>query len=172
MGTSCSLGVRRSRLVPGNAWLGLGGSAHGARGYRGAMSEQNTHGNRVVWFDLPVKDLNRAAAFYGAVLKIKVDRESGGGMEFAVLEHGPGNGGCLVVKPEDVPLEADIHKGPLLYLGVEGRIDEATAMVTELGGRVLTPVHSVGPHGFRSIVLDSEGNRVALHSEQRPSEAS
>jgi predicted enzyme related to lactoylglutathione lyase len=29
---------------------------------------------------------------------------------------------------------------------------------------VLEPTHGIGPHGFRAIVLDSEGNRIALHS--------
>jgi hypothetical protein len=29
----------------------------------------------------------------------------------------------------------------------------------------LEPKHSIGPHGFRAIVLDSEGNRIALHSK-------
>ena len=31
-------------------------------------------------------------------------------------------------------------------------------------GKVLKPIHPIGPHGYRAIVLDSEGNRVALHS--------
>ena len=30
------------------------------------------------------------------------------------------------------------------------------------GGQVVDDVHSIGPHGFRAIVLDSEGNRLAL----------
>jgi len=25
-------------------------------------------------------------------------------------------------------------------------------------------IESIGPHGFRAIVMDSEGNRIALHS--------
>jgi predicted enzyme related to lactoylglutathione lyase len=32
------------------------------------------------------------------------------------------------------------------------------------GGTVLNPSHAIGTHGFRAIILDSEGNRVALHS--------
>ena len=32
------------------------------------------------------------------------------------------------------------------------------------GGKILKTRHSIGPHGFRAIVLDSEGNRIALHS--------
>jgi uncharacterized protein len=33
-----------------------------------------------------------------------------------------------------------------------------------MGGKVVKPVHSIGPHGFRAVILDSEGNRIALHS--------
>jgi predicted enzyme related to lactoylglutathione lyase len=36
---------------------------------------------------------------------------------------------------------------------------------TEQGGKVVQEIHSIGPHGFRAIILDSEGNRIALHSE-------
>jgi hypothetical protein len=33
------------------------------------------------------------------------------------------------------------------------------------GNRVsFEPVHAIGPHGFRAVILDSEGNRLALHS--------
>jgi len=33
------------------------------------------------------------------------------------------------------------------------------------GGKILIPKHPIGPYGFRAVVLDSEGNRVALHSD-------
>ena len=52
----------------------------------------------------------------------------------------------------------------LLYLNVDGRIKDAVEQVSKLGGAVLEDVHSIGPHGFRAIVRDSEGNRVVLHS--------
>jgi predicted enzyme related to lactoylglutathione lyase len=47
---------------------------------------------------------------------------------------------------------------------VDGRIRDAVSRTPELGGRVLEPTHAIGPHGFRAVVLDSEGNRIALHS--------
>lgn len=46
----------------------------------------------------------------------------------------------------------------------DGRIRNAVARVTALGGKVLEPAHAIGPHEFRAVVLDSEGNRIALHS--------
>jgi predicted enzyme related to lactoylglutathione lyase len=49
-------------------------------------------------------------------------------------------------------------------LNVDGRIRDAAEQVVPHGGTVIEAVHAIGPHGFRAIVLDSEGNRVALHS--------
>jgi predicted enzyme related to lactoylglutathione lyase len=51
-----------------------------------------------------------------------------------------------------------------MYLNAQGRLDEAVAAVAPNGGKVLKPKHNIGPYGFRAIVLDSEGNRIALHS--------
>ena len=52
----------------------------------------------------------------------------------------------------------------LLYFNCEGRLDEAIAVVEPNGGKVLEQKHQIGPYGFRAVVLDSEGNRIALHS--------
>jgi predicted enzyme related to lactoylglutathione lyase len=125
------------------------------------MSDFNAQHNRVVWFDLPVVDLDRAGAFYQAVLGVKVHKENFGDVAFCVVEHEQGNGGCLVVDPAKVS-----SGGPLMYLNVDGRIRDAVASVTRLGGKVLQDVHAIGPHGFRAVVQDSEGNRVALHSSR------
>jgi predicted enzyme related to lactoylglutathione lyase len=125
------------------------------------MSDLNAVHNRIVWFDLPVVDLDRAAAFYRAVLAIAVDKEQFDNFSFCVLEHGDGNGGCLVPKPQEVTGTAGI----LVYMNVNGRIRDAVRKVEANGGKVLEPTHAIGPHGFRAIVLDSEGNRIALHSE-------
>lgn len=123
------------------------------------MSDFNSKHNRAVWFDIPVADLDRAARFYGAVLGIKIHKETFGEFTFCVLDHHDGNGGCLVVKPDEVSTG-----GILVYLNVDGRIRDAVAQVQQHGGKVLEPVHAIGPHGFRSLVQDSEGNRLALHS--------
>ena len=125
------------------------------------MSEYNRTRNRAVWVDIPVVDLDRAADFYRNVLNIEVSREQFGDVAFCVLEHAEGNGGCLVVSPEQVAPNG----GLLVYLNVDGRIRDAVAKIGENGGEVIEDVHSIGPHGFRSLVRDSEGNRIALHSD-------
>ena len=124
------------------------------------MSDFNALHNRAVWFDIPVSDLARAAEFYRVVLDVKVDDVDAGGYKFCVIEHTGGNGGCLVPNAKEISGSAGI----LLYMNVDGRIRDAVAKTPGKGGKVLEPTHGIGPHGFRAIVLDSEGNRIALHS--------
>jgi uncharacterized protein len=124
------------------------------------MSDLNAKHNRAVWFDIPVADLDRAAAFYRAVLGIAVQKHEFDGFSFCVLDHQDGNGGCLVQGAQEVTGTSGI----LLYMNAEGRIRDALSHVEAQGGRVVEPCKSIGPHGFRAVVLDSEGNRIALHS--------
>jgi predicted enzyme related to lactoylglutathione lyase len=117
--------------------------------------------NQVVWFDIPVLNLDRAIRFYGAVLGAEVSKQEFQGMALGVLPHADkGVGGCLFTHEGERPSD----HGPLLYLNAQGRLDQAVAAVEPHGGKVLQPKHPIGPHGFRAVVLDSEGNRLALHS--------
>ena len=56
------------------------------------------------------------------------------------------------------------RNGPLIYLSVEGRLDQAVKAARTSGGKVLQERQQIGPHGFRAVIVDSEGNRLALHS--------
>jgi predicted enzyme related to lactoylglutathione lyase len=117
--------------------------------------------NQIVWVDIPVLDLDRAIRFYSAVLGSAVHKQEHPGMSIGLL---PGSdsdvSGCLYTKDGEPPSD----RGPLVYLSAQGRLDEAVAAVEPNGGKVLEPKHPIGPYGFRTIILDSEGNRVALHS--------
>ena len=124
------------------------------------MSDFNSQHNRAVWFDIPVTDLDRAAAFYGAVLGVKVHKEKFDGGAFCVLDHREGNGGCLLHEPSAISSSGGI----LVYMNVDGRLRDAVGQVERLGGKVVQSVHTIGPHGCRAVVQDSEGNRIALHS--------
>ncbi len=118
--------------------------------------------HRFVWVDIPVHDLDRAIAFYAAVLGTSVTREGGPGFTFGLLAHsGSDVAGCLVLADDG---NAPSPRGALVYLNVDGRIAAAERAAVAHGGRVLQPTRGIGPHGYRAIVLDSEGNRVALHS--------
>jgi predicted enzyme related to lactoylglutathione lyase len=120
--------------------------------------------NQVVWFDMPVQELDRAMRFYSAVLGAPAQKQEFPGMSFAILSHPEETdvSGCLTPMKDCGPPP---RKGVLLYFNCEGRLDEAIAAVEPNGGKVLEPRHQIGPYGFRAVVLDSEGNRIALHSK-------
>jgi predicted enzyme related to lactoylglutathione lyase len=117
--------------------------------------------NTIVWCDIPVVDLDRAVRFYSAVLGKPVNKQEYPGMSIGLL---PGTDadvtGCLHKSDTDRPSD----HGLLVYLNCDGRLDDAVAAVTANGGKVLQAKHAIGPHGFRAILMDTEGNRVALHS--------
>ena len=116
--------------------------------------------SHVVWFDVPCLDLERAIRFYSAVLDVAIEK-SFPGMKIGVLKHdNTGVSGCLFEHESEKPSTG----GPILYFNASGRLDEAIAQVEANGGKILKQKHQIGPFGFRAIVLDSEGNRIALHS--------
>ena len=126
------------------------------------MAHSSDFHHNVVWFDIPVIDLDRAIAFYSAVLDREVARQDFQGVALGILTHGEGEvGGCLVVSQDSKPSK----DGPLIYLNCNHRLGAAVAAVEQHGGEVLVASEPLGPHGFRAVVMDSEGNRVALHSE-------
>jgi predicted enzyme related to lactoylglutathione lyase len=118
--------------------------------------------NQIVWCDIPVLDLDRAIRFYASVLGGAVIKQEFPEATIGILPHGEGEvGGCLVVNGNDQPVE----KGVMVYLNCNGRLDAAIEAASANGGKVLQPKHPIGPFGFRAVILDSEGNRVALHSD-------
>ncbi|HTQ39740.1 MAG TPA: VOC family protein [Pirellulales bacterium] len=118
--------------------------------------------NTICWTDIPVTNLDRAIKFYSAVLKGEVKKESmGPGSEFGLLPHYDSNvSGCLTAAKDNQPSQT----GPLVYLSVDGRIDDAIVQAREHGGKIVKEKEQIGPYGFRAVIVDCEGNRVALHS--------
>ncbi len=115
--------------------------------------------NRISWFDLPVTDLSRAIQFYSVVLEVEIKEEFPG---VAVIAHeGNDVSGCLFTSSSSKPS----RDGVLLYFNVNGRIEAAVAAVEKCGGEVEEPPHEIGSFGRRALIIDTEGNRVALHTE-------
>jgi predicted enzyme related to lactoylglutathione lyase len=121
--------------------------------------------NPVVYFEIPVLDLDRACDFYSKVFETTLTKEVVDGYQMALFETSDesfGASGALVVGDVYVPSQ----QGCFIYFGVES-IDETIARALELGGSVLYPKKSNGDLGSVAEIQDSEGNRIALHEENK-----
>jgi predicted enzyme related to lactoylglutathione lyase len=126
--------------------------------------------NPVVHFEIYVRDMPRARAFYEAVFSTRLapmpnptpgvamemwafpmDRESG--------MDGYGSGGMLVKMDGFEPGAG----GTLVYFGCEDCAVQA-ARAAAHGGSVVQAKMAIGEHGFCALVHDTEGNLVGLHS--------
>jgi uncharacterized protein len=118
------------------------------------------------WTDIPVTNLDRAIKFYSVVLGQEVSKMAEGGFEYGLLPHEEQNAsGCLCISSDSAANKNQPSQtGPLIYLSVEGRLDDAVKAARANGGRVLEEKQQIGPHGVRAMIIDSEGNRIALHS--------
>ena len=121
--------------------------------------------NPVVYFEIPVLDLDRACDFYSKVFDTTLTQDVVDGYQMAFFETSDesfGASGALVVGDVYIPS----HQGCFLYFGVES-IDETVARALEHGGSVLYPKKSNGDLGFVAEIEDTEGNRIALHQETK-----
>jgi predicted enzyme related to lactoylglutathione lyase len=126
----------------------------------------NVPHNVVGWFEIPVADMDRAVRFYETVLGYTLDRQSMGDLEMAWFPWKPettGAPGSLVRHPEFYRPSGD---GTLVYLtAFSGDLANELARVATAGGTVLMEKKMISQeYGFMGLFLDTEGNRVALHS--------
>lgn len=117
------------------------------------------------WFEIPVSDIERAQAFYEAVLQTTLQRESfaGPGMQMAVF---PGQGdavkGALM---SGHPVLQVGSCGTLVYLHAGALLDAALQRVVAAGGQVaMGKVALPEGLGYMAHMLDLDGNRVGLHA--------
>lgn len=129
------------------------------------MSDSNMPTRSLInWFEIPVRDLDRAQRFYETVLGHAMRRERmAPGHDLALFPYPEeGTGGCLV-HGEDVA--GPSLSGSLVYLDAGPTLDAAVARVLPAGGRVVQTRIDL-PDGMGSYVhiVDTEGNRVGLHA--------
>ena len=116
----------------------------------------------VNWFEIPVKDLDRAVRFYEKAFDVKLSTEEMAGLKMAMFpfkQGAPGAAGSLVQGASYEPS----HAGSVVYFTVED-IPEALRRITANGGRTLMPKTGIGEYGSIAQFEDTEGNRLALHS--------
>jgi predicted enzyme related to lactoylglutathione lyase len=119
--------------------------------------------NTIVWADIPVMDLDRARAFYSAVLQADIPLMPG--MEgVAFLPGDPQSDEVTgdLVKSENAEPGAG---GVTIYLDSKGDPEGMIERAVAAGGQVAMPVSDMGEMvGFIGFFIDSEGNRIGVHA--------
>lgn len=118
--------------------------------------------NAINWFEIPANNLKRACDFYKEVLGQEVHTQEVMGMEMGFLHNGQDGVGGALVKADGYKPSVD---GALVYLNGGTDLTGPLARVEKAGGKVVLPKTKISDEiGYMAIFMDSEGNKLALHS--------
>jgi hypothetical protein len=118
--------------------------------------------NAVAWFAIPVSDLERARHFYSTILDIEMaDLVTPGGTCAVFPQMGTGVSGSL---NPFMGFPPSSEAGVTIWLAAGDDLQEPLSRVEDAGGQVLQPKQSLGEFGNVAMLLDTEGNRIGLHS--------
>lgn len=120
--------------------------------------------NPVCWFDIFVSDIERAKKFYKAVFGFQFSDLpiEWGKQSFFPFENGGQNITGALVEKSDYVANAN---NTVVYFASEDCVTEE-ARVENAGGKIIRPKMSIGEFGFVSILMDTEGNTIGLHSRK------
>lgn len=116
------------------------------------------------WFEIPVTDYSRANKFYSTVLgsEVKDYQMPDPNVEYGVFPYSPQEGtGGAIVKMEGLKPS---QEGVIIYLNAGDDLSDPLSRVEAAGGKIIIPKTSIGENGYMAHFIDTEGNRIALHS--------
>lgn len=121
----------------------------------------------ITWFEIPVKDMQRAKHFYEALLdtSLIVQRDSISGTEMVFLPPQSEGmvSGSLVKSSNFFPSE----NGLLVFFNCNPNLDAHLQRAVEAGALVHQPKTLIHEEiGYMAVIIDSEGNKIALHSSE------
>lgn len=111
----------------------------------------------LVWAELPVRDLDKATAFYAATTGGTLVREEDGPNPIAMFQT-PDNGVSLHLYPGE---PAEDGRGPTLHLSSAGTLEETLERVKQAGGEVISPIIDIPPGRF-FYIKDPDGNSIGF----------
>lgn len=111
--------------------------------------------SKVVHFEIPVDDAERASAFYRDAFRWDI---ATGDQPYWLVKAGaddePGADGALIGRGE-------VHQSPVVVVGVDD-LDDVLGRIEKLGGTVLQGRLEIPHVGWSAYVRDTEGNTIGL----------
>ena len=124
--------------------------------------QQQQRESRVVWFEIPAADMDRACQFYETVLATNLPRAQFGPAPIAVFPYEePAISGCITQSEGIAPGAL----GSQIYLNANPSLDDVLERVVPAGGKIVVPRPALPPGmGFCARIQDTEGNTIGLHA--------
>ena len=119
----------------------------------------------ISWFEIPAKDINRAQKFYETIFDITMMPIDLAQIQMRLfpIENQMNIGGALVYNEQFY--KSSSTDGPLVYLNGNPDLQKIVDKIEAAGGKIIVPKTQISPdHGYMALFIDSEGNRMALHS--------
>lgn len=123
-------------------------------------------GNALNWFEIPVSDFSRAKKFYETLFNYEMPENKMGDVHMGFFLYdvkGGKAGGAICQSKNHIPSDM----GAVIYLNAQPDLQVVLDRVEGAGGKILQTKTKVSPDqelGFYAFIIDTEGNRVALHS--------
>jgi len=126
--------------------------------------------NILTWFEIPVLDIDRAKKFYETILDIEMVKKVDGEEEAVFFPFNPKvvqatSGRVTGVLAQSLGNQPSAV-GTVIYINASPSIRDVLDRVEPAGGQVISSEQLFGPVGFIAMILDSEGNKIGLHSEK------
>ena len=119
--------------------------------------------NPIQWVEISTTDIERAKAFYAKVFNLEfqyIEMPDSKMYMFGEADK-VGSSGCLVQSSANKPSP----DGTVVYFVCEDVGVEASR-VEEAGGQLTVPKTDIGEFGFFAQCIDTEGNRIGMHSQK------
>lgn len=119
--------------------------------------------NAISWFEIPATNYERAKKFYSTMLGVAIKDAPMPEGKYGMFPYDNDNNGVGggIMQMDGVSPSAD---GVTIYLNGGDDLSGPLSRVASAGGKVLMPKTDIGENGYMAQLLDTEGNKVALHS--------
>jgi hypothetical protein len=115
----------------------------------------------VSWFEIPAINFRQAVEFYQYIFGITMQQNITNSNAVAYFPTNTGIGGSVVAGTGYVPS----NTGSLIYLNAGDNLSRVLDKVIPAGGRIIMPKTLISlESGFFAVFIDSQGNKLALHS--------
>lgn len=120
----------------------------------------------ISWFEIPSTDIERGQKFYELILGVTLMNMDNPALKmraFPVEDMSKDISGAVVSHEQFYRPSSD--QGVLVYLNANPDVQLVLDRVVDAGGSILVPKTQISPeHGHMAVILDTEGNRIGLHS--------